>query len=161
MVPHLWNRGAQLAQLASHQQWRRPPLYPARVLPPAHCAGERTLASWPRGAWGSRLKEEPGDPDTCWIWAIWGFDSCLTEGGGSQGLGPREEAPANPDAWNWREEGLGADQIPESFQLTARTFCSVHGRGASAPSRKAGLACLGFRRGHQQMGDNLGLSSRA
>lgn len=58
-------------------------------------------------------------------------------------------------------KGLGADQTPESFQLTARTFCSVHGRGAPAPGLKAGFAYLGFRRGHQQMGDNLGLSSRA
>nr|XP_054529436.1 translation initiation factor IF-2 isoform X1 [Pan troglodytes] len=40
-------------------------------------------------------------------------------------------------------------------------FSPVHGRGPSTPSCKAGFSQLGFRRGPQQMGDNLWLGLRA
>lgn len=69
LVPHLWDRGAWiLAQLASHQQWCRPPHYPIRALYPDHCAGERTLGSSPNGTRKPRLlclKEGPRNPDIC------------------------------------------------------------------------------------------------
>lgn len=73
----------------------------------------------------------------------------MSETGGRRGLGT-----------DWEKLGLTGPPL-KSFQLTSRAFSPVHGRTAPAPGRKAGLAHLGFRRGHQQMGDDLRLGSRA
>lgn len=113
-----------------------------------------------KGARGSRhLRKEQGNG---------GLDSSLKEEGRGV-LGLAEEGTGDLDAWNWRGERAGdrAGAIraggPDSrgiFKRTSRAFYPVHDGGAPGPSRQAGSAHLGFRRGHQQMGDHLWRGSR-
>lgn len=93
----------------------------------------------------------------------------LTEGGGARSPGS--------DRWRAREPGCleleggrgwgppGRDQgwragLLSVFKLTSRAFYPVRRGGAPGPSRQAGFAHLGLRRGHQQMGDHLWLGLR-
>nr|XP_012609727.1 uncharacterized protein LOC105865600 isoform X1 [Microcebus murinus]XP_012609728.1 uncharacterized protein LOC105865600 isoform X1 [Microcebus murinus] len=77
------------------------------------------------------------------------------------------EMPGSWPNWHLTSSGVAHHIIPTvSFlaparQLKSGAFCPVHGRRAPTPGRTERSAHLGFRRGHQQMGDDLRLGLRA